>query len=104
MKMSSIFTWGGRSMLSVSNLHAGYGRTAVLSGVDLHVGAGEIVAVLGGNGGGKTTPPGPIMGPLAAWEGRVIRDWPGGPTPWPAHGQAPARPAPPPPCRPSCCT
>jgi ABC-type branched-subunit amino acid transport system ATPase component len=37
-------------MLSVSNLHAGYGRTAVLLGLNLHVGAGEIVAILGRTG------------------------------------------------------
>src|ERR671933_437600 len=53
-------------MLSVSNLHAGYGRTAVLSGVDLHVGLGEIVAILGRNGVGKTTLLRTIMGLLPA--------------------------------------
>ena len=42
-------------MLAVSGLHAGYGETEVLRGIDLDVGASEIVAVLGSNGVGKST-------------------------------------------------
>jgi len=42
-------------MLEVSDLHAGYGAFRVLQGVSLSVSAGEIVAVLGANGVGKTT-------------------------------------------------
>jgi branched-chain amino acid transport system ATP-binding protein len=42
-------------MLEVRNLVAGYGATEVLRGVSLDVAAGEIVAVLGANGVGKTT-------------------------------------------------
>ena len=42
-------------MLEVTALRAGYGAIEVLRGVDLSVGAGEIVALLGSNGAGKTT-------------------------------------------------
>jgi branched-chain amino acid transport system ATP-binding protein len=42
-------------MLEVRGLHAGYGLTRVLHGVDLVVEKGEVVAVLGANGAGKTT-------------------------------------------------
>ena len=45
----------GGAMLEVRPLRAGYGAIAVLRGVDLAVGAGEIVAVLGSNGAGKST-------------------------------------------------
>ena len=42
-------------MLSVRGLHAGYGSLKVLHDVTLNVPAGRIVALLGGNGAGKTT-------------------------------------------------
>jgi branched-chain amino acid transport system ATP-binding protein len=42
-------------MLEVRGLVAGYGATEVLRGIDLNVAPGEIVAVLGANGVGKTT-------------------------------------------------
>ena len=49
-------------MLEVRDLHAGYGLSTVLDGVDLDVGDGEFVAVLGRNGMGKTTLCRAIMG------------------------------------------
>ena len=42
-------------MLEIRNLHAGYGSVEILRGIDLDVGQGEIVAVLGSNGVGKST-------------------------------------------------
>lgn len=42
-------------MLEVRNLSAGYGDRTILSGIDLTVGPGEVLAVLGANGVGKST-------------------------------------------------
>ena len=42
-------------MLEIRNLHAGYGQIEILRGINLDVGATEIVAVLGSNGVGKST-------------------------------------------------
>ena len=42
-------------MLEIRDLHAGYGQIEILRGINLEVGAGEIVAVLGSNGVGKST-------------------------------------------------
>jgi branched-chain amino acid transport system ATP-binding protein len=41
--------------LRIRNLSAGYGKLQVLSGVNLRVGAGELVGLIGHNGAGKTT-------------------------------------------------
>ena len=42
-------------VLELDGLSAGYDAAAVVRGLDLHVGAGEVVALLGPNGAGKTT-------------------------------------------------
>jgi branched-chain amino acid transport system ATP-binding protein len=51
--------WGrhipSEALLDVCDLRAGYGETEVLRGVDLTIAPGEIVAVLGSNGVGKST-------------------------------------------------
>jgi branched-chain amino acid transport system ATP-binding protein len=58
-------------LLAISGLHAGYGATEILRGVDLAVGPGEIVAVLGSNGAGKSTLNRVISGVLRPWRGSV---------------------------------
>ena len=42
-------------MLEIKGLKAGYGAMSVLQGIDMQIHAGEIVALLGSNGVGKTT-------------------------------------------------
>jgi branched-chain amino acid transport system ATP-binding protein len=58
-------------ILTVSDLHVGYGTTEILRGVDLSVNAGEIVAVLGSNGTGKSTLNLTISGVTRAWSGSI---------------------------------
>jgi branched-chain amino acid transport system ATP-binding protein len=57
-------------MLEVSDLHAYYGKSHVLHGVNLHVGTGEIVCLLGRNGVGRSTTAKAVMGQVAA-KGRI---------------------------------
>lgn len=58
-------------MLEVQGLRAGYGDTQVLFGVDLEVQAGEVVAIVGSNGVGKTTLLRAIAGLVTPTAGRV---------------------------------
>lgn len=57
-------------MLHINNLHAYYGKSHVLHGVSFDVQPGEIVALLGRNGSGRSTTAKAIMG-LVNWEGDV---------------------------------
>ena len=59
------------SGLQVSGLHAYYGESHVLQGVDLEVRDGEAVALVGRNGAGKTTTIAAIMGSLRPRAGSV---------------------------------
>ena len=61
-------------MLKVDQLHAYYGKSHVLHGVNFHVAPGEIVALLGRNGSGRSTTAKAIMGMVLA-EGSV--EWKG---------------------------
>jgi len=58
-------------VLEVRGLTAAYGRSQVLFGVDLEVGAGEVTSLLGRNGMGKTTTVYSIMGLVPPLEGSV---------------------------------
>ncbi|HEX7688938.1 MAG TPA: ABC transporter ATP-binding protein [Burkholderiaceae bacterium] len=61
-------------MLELEQLHAFYGKSHVLHGVTLRVGPGEIVALLGRNGSGRSTTAKAVMG-LVRTQGRI--DWRG---------------------------
>ena len=68
-------------LLEVENLHACYGKSHVLHGVDLRIGAGEIVSLLGRNGVGRSTTVRAIMGLVDAtgrvdFKGQPIRGLP----------------------------
>lgn len=65
-------------MLKIENLHAYYGKSHVLHGVSMGVGEGEIVALLGRNGSGRSTTAKAIMGLVECdgsieWKGQPIR-------------------------------
>jgi branched-chain amino acid transport system ATP-binding protein len=59
------------ALLSVTGLEAAYGPSQVLFGVDLTVGVGEVVTLIGRNGMGKTTTVKSIMGMLRPKGGEV---------------------------------
>src|SRR5471032_1110291 len=58
-------------MLSVSNLHAAYGKVEVLHGISLEVPKGKVVTLIGSNGAGKTTTMRAISGMIKAKAGSV---------------------------------
>src|SRR5438445_10330333 len=61
---------GPDPLLDIAGLATGYGKIGVLRGIDLKVGAGEVVALLGPNGAGKTTLLRAVSG-LLPWSGSV---------------------------------
>ena len=58
-------------MLSVADLHVAYGQSEVLHGLNFNVRPGEIIAILGRNGMGKTTLMKSLMGIVPAAAGGV---------------------------------
>ena len=64
----------GLVMLRLENVHSFYGRIQALRGINLHVDSGEIVAMIGANGAGKSTTLMTICGQPRARSGRVLFD------------------------------
>ena len=58
-------------MLDIENLSVNYGYVSALRGVNLHVGRGEIITLIGGNGAGKTTTLMSISNLIEKAEGRI---------------------------------
>jgi len=65
-------TFPQSDLLVVNNLRSGYGRVEVLRGINLAVREGELVALLGSNGAGKTTFNHTVCGLVRAWTGQVV--------------------------------
>ena len=61
-------------MLTVRSLQLGYGAIVAVRGIDLDVGTGELVAVIGANGAGKTTSLNGIAGALPVRAGSIVFD------------------------------
>ncbi len=61
-------------MLSVENISAGYGKSQILTGISLEVPAGKLVALLGGNGTGKSTTLKAIAGLVRVSAGEIRFD------------------------------
>ncbi len=59
-------------LLEVRGLEAGYGGIRAVKGIDLEVGAGELVSLIGANGAGKSSTLRAICGLLPARAGRVL--------------------------------
>ena len=60
------------SLLSCENLHAGYGASQVLFGLNFSIAEGEVVGLLGRNGMGKSTTIKNIVGLIKPTQGRVV--------------------------------
>ena len=65
---------GAQPMLMISDLHAAYGQSEVLHGIDIDVAPGEIVAVMGRNGMGKSTLMKTLMGIVPTKSGTITVD------------------------------
>ena len=61
------------NILSVRDLHAGYGKAEVLSGLNLNLPRGSVVTVIGPNGAGKSTTLNALMGVLRS-KGSIVFD------------------------------
>ena len=73
VRILAIRKWG-ESVLELKNVHAGYGKLKILRGIDMKVERGSIVALLGGNGTGKSTLLKTVSGLLPLMEGSMTFD------------------------------
>jgi len=71
MPISSADTARPTPRLVIQGLSAGYGRDPIISDIDLVVGDGEVVSVIGANGAGKSTLLKTITGALSTMSGQV---------------------------------
>jgi len=78
---------GAAALFRLENVVAGYADCTVLRGVDLAVAPGEVVALLGANGAGKSTTCAVAAGDLPVTAGRVLLDG-ADVTAWPAYRRA----------------
>ncbi len=61
-------------MLELKGVESGYGKLKILRGIDMSVADGAIVALLGGNGTGKSTLLKAISGLIPVWAGEILLD------------------------------
>ena len=61
-------------MLELNDIHARYGAITALRGISITVSLGELVALLGVNGAGKSTTLATIAGVLRPWQGSIVFD------------------------------
>ena len=59
-------------VLDMRDIHAGYGETEILHGLNIHVEHDEIVAVIGPNGAGKSTAMKAVLGLLNITQGEIV--------------------------------
>lgn len=64
----------GKALLSIMDLRSGYGRVEIVNGVSFDIKEGEIVAVIGRNGVGKTTLMKSIIGEVPTFGGEIALD------------------------------
>src|SRR3546814_3702255 len=60
------------ALLALEGVHAHYGKSHILHGVDFHVAPGEVVSLLGRNGSGRSTTMKTIMGLVPATGGEIL--------------------------------
>jgi len=67
-----------KPLVEIRDVTFGYGREVVLDHVSLEIGARDFLAVIGPNGGGKTTLLKAILGLVSPWSGEVVYNLPSG--------------------------